>query len=73
MDEPLSETVGVAQVIVCVAPALAAGGVVLLPISCVAVDVQPLAGSVTVTVYVPAELTAGVAVAAVKPPGPLQL
>lgn len=40
---------------------------------CTEVPVQPLAGSVTVTVYVPAAVTDGFADAELKPAGPLQL
>jgi hypothetical protein len=54
--------------------ALAPGGVVLLLTSAVAVLVQPLALFVTVTVYVPDELTLGFAVVLPETkPGPAQL
>lgn len=73
VEVPLSVADGAVQVNVCAAPAPASGGVVLLLISCVAVEVQPFVLSVTVSVYVPAAVTAGFVVVALKPPGPLQL
>lgn len=74
VDElPLRLPLGAAQVRLIVLPAAASGGVVLTFSVCCAVAVQPLEGLVTVTVYVPAVVTAGVADVELKPPGPLQL
>ena len=49
------------------------GAVLFWAIAIWAEAVQPLAGSVTVTVYVPPTLTVGISREEVNPPGPLQL
>ena len=72
-DEPLRLAEGEVQVIVCAAPAVASGAPALGFITCCAVAVQPFAGSVTVSVYVPAEVTVGFCTDELNPAGPLQL
>jgi hypothetical protein len=72
-DEPSRVTVVAEQVSVLSLPALALGGVVLEEILTWAVLVHPLAGLVTVSVYVPFAFTTGIAVfPPLTMPGPLQ-
>jgi hypothetical protein len=72
-DEPLSVTEVTLQVSSLSGPASALGGVMFCVTFTVSLAVQPLAGSVTVSVYKPGALTEGVAEVEEKPPGPLQL
>jgi hypothetical protein len=73
-EEPLSVTVLAEHVNVWDAPAFASGLVVLEDTTTFDEEVQPFAGSVTVTVYVPAVLTVGLAVFAPDTiPAPVQL
>jgi hypothetical protein len=73
-DDPLRETVVVAQVNVCADPALAFGTPAAAFTEAVLLAVHPFEGSVTVTVYVPAAFTVGVAVVPPETiPGPDQL
>lgn len=73
-EEPFRLTVTAEQLNVCEVPAFAFGAVVFeFTIAC-AVAVHPFAGSETVTVYVPAAFTVGVAVFPPEIiPGPVQL
>jgi hypothetical protein len=74
LDEPLSVTEVTEHVNVCDVPAFAFGAPAAELTLTVFVAVQPFAGSVTVTVYVPATLTVGLAVEPPETiPGPLQL
>lgn len=72
MEFPKTWELVVAQVKTLPELAEAVGAVVLEVTTAVAVEVQLLAGFVTVTVYVPAVLTDGLWLLEVKPPGPLQ-
>lgn len=73
-EDPFNVALAVEQFIVCAVPAFAFGAVVFeFTIAC-AVAVHPFEGSVTVTVYVPAAFTVGVAVFPPDViPGPAQL
>ena len=62
VDEPLNATVGLLHGISSSGPAFALGAVVLSATTALADAVHPFAGSVTVTVYVPAVETALVVV-----------
>jgi hypothetical protein len=73
-EDPFKFTEVVVHVKVRVVPVVALGAPAAGFTTWVAVEGQPaLAGSVTVTVYVPAALTKGFCNVDVNPPGPLQL
>jgi hypothetical protein len=70
---PERETAGLPHPRVSLTIAAAPGVIVSLATMAVAVEIQPLAGSVTVSEYVPAVLTVGFCSIDVKLPGPVQL
>jgi hypothetical protein len=74
VEDPLSVTAVAEQVSVCGLPALALGAPAAALTTTVLVAEHPFEPSVTVTVYVPAAFTVGVAEAAPEVmPGPVQL
>jgi hypothetical protein len=74
LDEPFNVTEEDEQLSVCVLPALAFGAELFEFTTTVEDAVHPFDGSVTVTVYVPAAFTLGLAVVAPETiPAPVQL
>lgn len=73
LEVPLKATAVVLQVSMAPALAMAVGAVVFCETVVVAVLLQPVEASVTITVYVPAIVAMGFCAVDEKPPGPVQL